>query len=93
MILCDLRDLEGDRATGIRTLPVLLGPAKTFRALVALLAVTGSLALANGWLPAGVLYCAGLLVALRKPQSEAFYEWWVEGMLFVPAVIYMLSVL
>lgn len=91
MILCDLRDIEGDRATGIRTLPALFGHATTFRVLVVLLVVTGGLALANGWLPAGVLYCGGLLAALRKPRSEAFYEWWVEGILFVPAAVYALS--
>ena len=91
MILCDLRDIEGDLATGIHTLAVLLGRTNTFRTLALLLAVIGGLAMGNGWLPVGVLYCAGLLVALRKPRCEAFYEWWVEGILFVPAAVYALS--
>ncbi|MEI8339994.1 MAG: UbiA family prenyltransferase [Verrucomicrobiota bacterium] len=91
MILCDLRDLEGDRATGIRTLPVLLGRPLTFLTLILLLAITGALAVSNGWVPAGLLYCGGLLVALRKPRCEAFYEWWVEGMLFIPVAVYALS--
>ena len=93
MIICDLRDIEGDRTTGIRTLPVWLGVQKTYRALILLLAVIGGLALWNGWLPAGILYCAALLVALRKPRGETFYEWWVEGILFVPLAVYALSVL
>jgi hypothetical protein len=31
------------------------------------------------------LYLGGLLIAVRKPRSERFYEWWVEGILFLPA--------
>jgi hypothetical protein len=32
-------------------------------------------------------YLAGLLLALRRPRTEAFYEWWVEGLLFLPALV------
>jgi 4-hydroxybenzoate polyprenyltransferase len=34
MLLCDLRDLEGDRAAGVVTLPVYLGPERTRRVLM-----------------------------------------------------------
>jgi hypothetical protein len=28
-----------------------------------------------------------LILAARAPRSERFYERWVEGMLFLPAVV------
>jgi len=39
----------------------------------------------------GPLYLGGLLLAVRKPQPERFYEWIVEGMLFLPAIAVLLS--
>jgi hypothetical protein len=47
------------------------------------------LALANGWVLLGclsVIYLAALLLAIRTRQREGFYEWFVEGILFLPAV-------
>jgi len=84
MILCDQRDLKGDRAAGIRTLPVLLGPGPTSRVLFLLLVLMTTLGPGKSWLIA--IYGGGLLLALRKPRNEAFYEWWVEGILFIPAL-------
>ena len=88
MILCDRRDIEGDQATGIATLPVLLGPVWTSRLLILLLGLIVALSPSHGWPVA--LYGAGLLRALQKPRPEAFYEWWVEGILFVPALFLLL---
>jgi 4-hydroxybenzoate polyprenyltransferase len=34
--LCDLKDVNGDRESGVRTIPVILGPKKTKKLLVAL---------------------------------------------------------
>lgn len=104
MILCDLRDITGDRESGTLSIPVFLGPAATHRALVVLLAVIAGLSCAaiatapsttSGpwkWIAAiSPVYLTGLLVALRRTRSEAFYEWWVEGILFVPAAICLLA--
>ena len=100
MILCDLRDLEGDRRMKIRSLPVCLGERRTRALLWALLGViefsslTGAAQapahLAAAWrlaCVAGPLYLGGLLIAVRTPRSEGFYEWAVEGMLFLPALV------
>ena len=100
MVLCDLRDLEGDRKMGIRSLPVCLGQRGTRISLGLLLGfieIAALVALAHApphfaapWRLACIaapLYLGGLLLAVRKPRSEAFYEWWVEGMLFLPAVV------
>jgi 4-hydroxybenzoate polyprenyltransferase len=91
MVMCDLRDLAGDRAHGTRSIPVLLGERKTQFFLLTLLAAQFFLALANGWILLGFLcavYLAALLLALRqrKAQPESFYEWFVEGILFLPAL-------
>jgi 4-hydroxybenzoate polyprenyltransferase len=99
MILCDLRDRSGDESCGIRSLPVVLGERRTRWLLVALLIGIEALALA-AWILAssshrtawavmcvlGPLYLGGMLLAVRRPRSERFYEWVVEGMLFLPAV-------
>jgi len=99
MILCDLRDREGDAACGIRSLPVVLGDARTRRLLLTLLVGIEVLAinacalasdvLRTPWLVISLLgpaYLGGLLLAIRRPRSERFYEWVVEGMLFLPAI-------
>jgi 4-hydroxybenzoate polyprenyltransferase len=106
MILCDLRDLAGDRACDIRSLPVALGERRTRWLLLALLVLIEALALAVlqhssvGHAPAwrvacilGPLYLGGLLFCVRQPRSERFYEWAVEGMLFLPALAVVSSAL
>jgi 4-hydroxybenzoate polyprenyltransferase len=88
VLLCDIRDREGDAQHGIRTLAVLLG-SHTHAVLWLLLA----LAFANAAILSPLLllptqlYLAALL--LRSPQAtHTFYEWAVDGMLFVlPATL------
>ena len=93
VLLCDLRDIEGDMQTGTCSLPVLLGVTGTRRLLVVVIAGTSALCACSGWnllATSGALYMGSLLVALRARRSEQFYEWWVEGMLFLPAAICLL---
>ena len=93
VLLCDLRDIEGDRQTGTFSLPVRLGAAGTRRLLWVVLPATTALCALSGWnLLAAfcALYMGGLLVAVRTRRSERFYEWWVEGMLFLPAAVWLL---
>ena len=99
MTLCDLRDIAGDRRTGIVSLPVALGEKRTRVLLWLLLATIEALALATLWQSPSALatpwrivalsapvYLGGILLAIRRPRSERFYEWWVEGILFLPAL-------
>jgi 4-hydroxybenzoate polyprenyltransferase len=99
MIICDLRDREGDEACHIRSLPVMLGDRNTRRLLLALLIGIEALALSalalasephrSTWAVMsllGPIYLGGMLFAIRRPRSERFYEWIVEGMLFLPAI-------
>ncbi len=92
MMLCDLRDHDGDRRFGTRSLPVALGPRRTRIVLWIFVAALMAPAFAGFWpvlvLAAGA-YLAALLIALRRPRSEIFYEWFAEGMLFVPFVVWL----
>jgi 4-hydroxybenzoate polyprenyltransferase len=98
-LLCDLRDLPGDRACGVASLAVRLGARRTVRVLAALILALAVLALIGAgqggstgaaW---AVLACAApvvliaLVVRAVRQRSERFYEWCVEGMLFLPALV------
>jgi len=99
MTVCDLRDRAGDEACGIRSLPVVLGEKRTRWLLAGLLVgieflALGAYALAAGthrhiWAVMcflGPVYLGGIFLAVHRPRSERFYEWVVEGMLFLPAI-------
>jgi 4-hydroxybenzoate polyprenyltransferase len=103
MILCDLRDIDGDSALGIRSIPVVLGFRRTLVTLVLqlfLIALLSALKIGTSaprnvatWcgISTGVIIYLAMLLAVvwkSKVRPESFYEWWVEGILFVPAVIY-----
>ena len=98
-VLCDLRDIEGDRRNGIVSIPGALGAKRTRVLLWLLLVVLEVLAftalaaappaMVRVWQIVCVfapLYLGALLLALRTPRTERFYEWWVEGILFLPAI-------
>jgi 4-hydroxybenzoate polyprenyltransferase len=89
MVLCDLRDLAGDAAHGIKSIPVLTGPAGSSAVLLGLLFASILLAMLLGWTVLAILtasYLSALFVAAGKSRGESFYEWAVEGMLFLPAI-------
>jgi 4-hydroxybenzoate polyprenyltransferase len=90
MLLCDLRDIEGDRAAGTRSLPVLLGAGRTQALLWLLIGAGAACALARGW-PVLAWGTAALLsplaLAAHRRRNEAFYEWLAEGTLFLPALV------
>ena len=90
MVLCDLRDIDGDRAAGTRSLPVLLGGAGTQWLLWLLIAAGGACALMRGWpilASATVALLSPLALAAQRRRPEAFYEWLAEGTLFLPALV------
>ena len=90
MLLCDLRDIEGDRAAGTKSLPVLLGIKGTQGLLWLLIAAGAACALMHGW-PilawATVAVLSPLALAAQRRRNEAFYEWLAEGTLFLPALV------
>ena len=89
MILCDERDRPWDLEAGVVSLPGWLGARGTRVALW--LCVLLSLAVVPSWPCVGTgFYLAGLVIAARRPRGESFYERWVEGMLFVPALLLLI---
>jgi 4-hydroxybenzoate polyprenyltransferase len=90
MVLCDLRDIDGDRAAGTKSLPVLLGERETQTLLWLLIAAGVACALMRGWpilAAATVAALAPLAIAAKCRRTEAFYEWLAEGTLFLPALV------
>lgn len=107
MILCDLRDIAGDILSGTRSVPVVLGRRRTLLALQFLLWATLGLGVAIGiaapsalmartWAIMGIsaAFYQGMLLKHVHDQTptEAFFEWWVEGMLFIPPLIISLPI-
>ncbi len=105
MLVCDRRDIAGDRLSGVRSIPVLLGEkASLFLAtgcvllhgLAALLLARLDPAQRPLWLGlalAGPACALAVVAAARAPRSEAFYEWIVEGLFFVPPAFLCLAAL
>jgi 4-hydroxybenzoate polyprenyltransferase len=99
MLFCDVRDIPGDLRTGVASLPARMGPVRTRQLLWVLTATTGCLALAHAcmvpatrlpWLALSLIstaYLAVLTATVSRPRSERFYERWVEGILFLPALV------
>lgn len=91
MVLCDVRDLTGDERAGVLSVPRYLGPRRTealLWTLAGLLLIGAALKPAIGLGSAAAV--AALIVAVRRPRPERFYERWVEGLLYLPAALLLL---
>jgi 4-hydroxybenzoate polyprenyltransferase len=98
-LLCDLRDIPGDRACGVESLASRLGARRTGRVLAGLILATSLLAVANApfagrdgacWMVLagiGPVALSFLVIEGLARRSERFYEWCVDGMLFLPALV------
>ena len=104
MVLCDLRDIKGDKQTRTLSVPVVLGANRTSTLLTSILIILALLGIAI-WHEAPAdrkafcvalcsvspVYLGFLAAAVRPTSAEAFYEWWVEGMIFIPALLTLAS--
>lgn len=84
-ILCDVRDVVGDRAAGVRTLPVLLGTSRTIAGLAVL-----NIALAFYSIPASAIGFI-LLYYFRKPRPNLEYDLWVDGWPIISLILTYVS--
>jgi len=91
-LIYDLRDVEGDRAEGIRTVPVIRGERSTRRLLAALLALSAvplALGYALGLLPfAGLVMIAAPIqqaLLLRFPLRRRVSAAWAVGATYLGA--------
>ena len=92
-VVFDLRDLSRDRAAGLATLPVWLGPAGAKAVALGLLAGALAFGLWRGTGP-GILgitvgLAAAVVLAAREGRSEYFFALLADGVLLVPAVLYL----
>ena len=84
-IICDVRDVVGDRAAGVRTLPVLLGTSRTILVLAIL-----NIGLAFYSLPSAAIgFC--LLYYFRKPRKNLEYDLWIDGWPIISLVLTYVS--
>ena len=92
-LVFDLRDLSRDRAAGLRTVPVLLGTAGAkvlaLWLLVAALAFGLWRGTAPGMLALVVAPAAAVVLAARETRSEYFFALLADGVLLVPAALYL----
>ncbi|MBV8378060.1 MAG: UbiA family prenyltransferase [Verrucomicrobia bacterium] len=94
-LVFDYRDIAGDKLTGIRTIPVLLGPRWTGGLLAILSGIVVILSIALSWLRlaaplmtiALTLGCAVLLFSLRGRMSPTPLSVLADLLLFLPAAV------
>jgi len=75
-VLADIRDVEGDRAAGVFTVPTAIGPRASVWLLVMILAAAGIHAFMRGdtW---GIVFAVTLSIfsfSMVKPRSRLYYE-------------------
>ncbi len=102
-VVYDIRDLEGDVASGIRTIPTIFGSGRTLLLLTGMNAVIGTaLVLAGGTLPGsyamqvmgvGMVYTLGYLLCFRRFGTEKLsFELFTDGEFILLAIIlYLLT--
>ncbi len=102
-VVFDIRDVEGDLASGVKTLPTILGSRRTLILLTAMNAVVGvALMLAGGLLPglhpvlllaAGTAYAQGYLLCFQRFGTEKLsFELLADGQFILLAVtLYLLT--
>ena len=92
-VVFDIRDLGRDRAAHLRTLPGWLGLAGAKAVALALLAGAGAFGLWRGAAPGGLALTVGLaaavVLAAREQRPEYFFALLADGVLLVPAVLYL----
>lgn len=102
-VVFDIRDVEGDLASGIKTLPTILGPQRTLLLLTAMNVIIGTtLVLAGGLLPGiypvlllatGIGYVQGYLLCFhRLVEEKLLFELLADGQfILLAAFLYILT--
>lgn len=102
-VVYDIRDVEGDAASGIRTIPTIFGSRGTLFFLMGMNAVIGiALVLAGGALPgsytmlvmtAGMIYTLGYLLCFQRFGTEKLsFELFTDGeFILLAGILYLLT--
>ncbi len=89
ILLFDQRDAAGDTSSGVRTIANRLAPKNLLRLLLVMMALqVGFLIFEPHWgMVIFTLYVGGLVGLLQQKKRPEFYDWAVDGMLFVPLIV------
>lgn len=102
-VVYDLRDVEGDAASGVRTIPTILGTRKTLFLLTGMNLTVGTVLMFTGGalsglcvallLAAGTVYAQGYLLGFRRfGKEKLFFELFTDGEFILLAIIlYLLT--
>lgn len=94
-IVFDIRDLTRDRAAGTRTFPLVLGVAGAKAAALTFLAAALTLGYERGVPTLGLaltaLAAAAVILLAEERRNDYFFALWADGVLLVPAVLYLLG--
>ncbi|WP_046243972.1 UbiA prenyltransferase family protein [Hymenobacter terrenus] len=94
-IVFDIRDVSRDRAAGTRTFPVVLGQAGAKAVALVFLAAAMVLGMMRGmpplWLGLTGLSAASIIVLADERRSDYFFALLADGVLLVPAVLYLVG--
>jgi 4-hydroxybenzoate polyprenyltransferase len=94
-IVFDIRDLSRDRAAGTRTFPVVLGVVGAKAAALAFLGGAMTLGYERGVPPLGLgltgLAAAAVILLAEERRSDYFFAFLADGVLLVPAVLYLIG--
>ncbi|HAR66497.1 MAG TPA: hypothetical protein DCR55_09840 [Lentisphaeria bacterium] len=87
--LFDLRDIEGDRTAGVRTLAVLVGPAWSRGLLfgVAFVAMLMGFTLGTHYHSAAPIAASVVALGYTKERTWLYYELVVDGILLLPLLM------
>jgi 4-hydroxybenzoate polyprenyltransferase len=94
-IVFDIRDLSRDRLAGTRTFPVVLG--LVWAKVVALIFLSAAMLLGfeRGVPPLGLaitaLAAASVIILANESRSDYFFALFADGVLLVPAVLYLVN--
>jgi 4-hydroxybenzoate polyprenyltransferase len=102
-VVFDIRDVDGDRASGVKTIPTIFGPHRTLIFLTAMNATIGAaLVLVGGLLPGfhpvlllavGIGYVQGYLLCFhRLIREKLLFELLADGQFILLAVILYLLI-
>ena len=98
----DLRDREIDQFTGVKTIPAVIGPARTKRLALSILLLAAGFAVLNTHLGAyslatfaGLLaslgVAAGLIWRARGTEADYYYTGWLDGTMILQFLLVWLA--
>jgi 4-hydroxybenzoate polyprenyltransferase len=93
VILCDMRDITGDRITNVRSWPAICGvrnSALTLLGLIGVMLLSCPLPILFNTAVVGYLGITALAFPAAS-RRQWYYDWLVDGVLFVPVIVVLSS--